>query len=126
VKVSLFGGIAFGRVGVPDETSDGVRVASLLDLAGTKIKALLQRVEAKDYRDVLALLDAGVGLHTILGAASALFGSSFNPLTAQKALCYFEGGDLGTLDADARARLVEAAARDLVPASLPLVSTRLD
>jgi hypothetical protein len=50
VKVSFFGGIAFGRVGDPESTDDGVlRAASLLDLAGTKIKALLQRVEAKEH-----------------------------------------------------------------------------
>ncbi len=36
VKVSLFGNIAFGRVGEPDMTEEGtLRVASLLDLAGT-------------------------------------------------------------------------------------------
>ena len=50
VKVSFFGAVTIGRVGDPDTTEDGVlRAASLLDLGGTKVKALLQRVEAKDY-----------------------------------------------------------------------------
>src|SRR5436853_623684 len=37
VKVSFFGGLPLGRVGDPQITPDGVlKVASLLDLAGTK------------------------------------------------------------------------------------------
>ena len=52
VKVSFFGTIDFGRVGIPKLTDDGVlRVASLDDLMATKLKVLLQRVESKDYRD---------------------------------------------------------------------------
>lgn len=127
VKLSFFGGLMFGRVGEPEVTTDGVlRVASTLDLAGTKIKALLQRVEAKDYRDIAALLDHGVQLPDILGAGRALFGPSFNPLVARKALVYFEGGDLETLEPALRARLVAAAAHDLEVPALPLRSPRLD
>jgi hypothetical protein len=127
VKVSFFGAIAIGRGGEPEQTDDGVvRVASLLDLGGTKLKALLQRVEAKDYRDVAALLDHGIALADILGAARALYGTSFNPLVAQKALAYFEGGDLGTLAEGVRRRLTGEATRDLRVVPLALRSTRLD
>jgi hypothetical protein len=127
VKVSFFGGIAFGRVGDPDLTDDEVlRAASLLDLAGTKVKALLQRVEAKDYRDIAALLEQGVKLEDILGSGRALFGKAFNPLIAQKTLCYFKGGDLDSLDADVRNRLLSAAGRDVIPSILSLHSPRLD
>jgi Nucleotidyl transferase AbiEii toxin, Type IV TA system len=127
VKVSFFGAIAFGRVGAPDVTADGVaRVASLRDLGGTKIKALLQRVEAKDYVDIAALLAHGVPLAEILAAARALFGAAFNPIVAQKALCYFEGGDLASLDPEVRASLIAEAGRDLELPELPLVSSRLD
>jgi hypothetical protein len=127
VKVSFFGGITFGRVGEPEASADStLRAASLPDLGGTKLKALLQRVEAKDYLDILALLDHGVALAVILGAARALFGPAFNPLVAQKALVYFEGGDLATLSREARQRLVAEAARDLDIPTLPLVSPRLD
>jgi Nucleotidyl transferase AbiEii toxin, Type IV TA system len=127
VKVSFFGAITIGRVGEPDTTDDGVvRSASLLDLGGTKVKALLQRVEAKDYRDVLALLDHGLSLADILAAARALFGPSFNPLLAQKALAYFEGGDLASLGDDVRKRLIAEAVRDLYVVPLALRSTRLD
>lgn len=127
VKVSFFGGVTIGRVGEPEATDDGVlRVASLLDLGATKLKALLQRVEAKDYRDVLALLDHGVPLADILGAARALFGPAFNPLVAQKALAWFEGGDLDALGEDTRRRLVAEATRDLHVVPPARRSTRLD
>ena len=127
VKVSFFGDITFGRVGLPDETNDGlVRVASLLDLGATKIKVLLQRVERKDYLDVAALVAHGLALEQILGAASALFGPSFNPLVAQKTLAYFEGGDLAELPVDVRDLLVSHAARDLRVVAAPKISARLE
>lgn len=127
VKVSFFGNLRFGRLADPDVTDDGVvRAASLLDLGATKVKALLQRVEAKDYRDVAALLTHGVPLVEILGGARTLFGSSFNPLVAQKALTYFEGGDLDSLDSTTRDLLTREAARDLDVLALPRRSERLD
>ena len=127
VKVSFFGAITVGRVGEPEATEDGVvRVASLLDLGGTKVKTLLQRVEAKDYRDLAALLEHGLSLADILGAARALYENTFEPLEAQKALAYFEGGDLDTLDEDVRRLLTREATQDLHVAALPLRSTRLD
>jgi hypothetical protein len=127
VKLSFFGGITFGRIGEPEATADStLRAASLVDLAGTKIKVLLQRIEAKDYLDIVALLDDGLPLATILGAGRTLFGPAFNPLVAQKALTYFEGGDLDSLDSKARQRLVAEAGRDLTIPSLALASTRLD
>jgi hypothetical protein len=101
VKISFFGAIRIGCVNLPEATQDGVlRVASLLDLLGTKLKVLLQRVEAKDYRDITALLRAGITLGDGLGAAKALYGVQFPPCEALKALVYFEGGDLDTLEPD--------------------------
>jgi hypothetical protein len=127
VKVSFFGGIGFGRVGEPDVTDDGVlRVASLFDLAGTKIKVLLQRVEAKDYLDIAALLGAKVSLGQIFAAARALFGPAFNPLVAQKTLTNFEGGDLGSLPDEVRRTLILHAAREVASTPLAKLSARLD
>jgi len=55
VKVSFFGGIRFGCIGIPELTGDDVlRVASLGDLMATQ--ALLQRVSAKDYTDIAAMV----------------------------------------------------------------------
>jgi Nucleotidyl transferase AbiEii toxin, Type IV TA system len=118
VKVSLFGSIRFGRVGNPEDADSGVPVASLLDLAATKIKVLLQLVEAKDYLDLAAVLRSGLALENVLGAARSLFGDAFNPLMAKKTLAWFEGEGLEAVDQQARALLTQAALRDL---PVPLV-----
>jgi len=114
--VSFFGAIGFGRVGEPDFTDDGVlQVASFDDLMATKVKVVLQRAEAKDYRDVVAMINAGVSLTYGLAAARRLFGPNFQPGESLKALAYFGDGDLGTLTADEKNTLVDAvkAVRDL-------------
>jgi hypothetical protein len=116
VKLSFFGSIHFGRVGEPQWTADGVvQVASAEDLLGTKVKVLLQRVEAKDYLDVAALLRSGASLDRGLAAARALFGPAFQPSECLKALVYFEGGDLDTLPTSIKEDLIRAASavRDL-------------
>ena len=99
VKVSFFGGIDTGRVGSPEQTDDSVlRVASLLDLFGTKLKVLLQRIAARDYLDLAAILQAGVPLKDGLGAAATLYGRQFPPTDAVKALSYFVEGDAANVD----------------------------
>jgi len=116
VKVSFFGPIHFGRVGEPEWTDDGVlQVASLDDLMATKVKVVLQRAEAKDYRDVCAMLKAGVSLARGLAAARLLFGANFQPSESLKALIYFNDGDLNTLTQDEKQTLVNAvtAVREL-------------
>ena len=69
VKVSFFGGLALGRINDPVRTRDRVLVVAWLeDLLATKLKAILDRAEAKDYRDISAILSAGVSLERALGA----------------------------------------------------------
>ena len=124
VKVSFFGTIAFGRVGVPDKTADGVlQVASLDDLMATKLKVVLQRAEAKDYRDIAAMLKAGVSLAKGLASASVLFTPTFQPSESLKALVYFHDGDLATLTHGEKVTLAHAvsAVRDL-PSAVVLSS----
>ena len=112
VKASFFGGVDTGRVGDPQRTDDGVvLVASLLDLFGTKLKVLLQRVAARDYLDLAAILRSGVPLQDGLGAAAALYGHRFPPMEAVKALAYFDEGDVAEVDAATRRYLVEQAGR---------------
>ena len=109
VKVSFFGTIAFGRVGEPDFTDDGVlQVASFDDLMATKLKVVLQRAEAKDYRDVAAMVNAGVSLSRGLSSARLLFGPNFQPSESLKALTYFKDGDLNALTTAEKNALVEA------------------
>lgn len=110
VKVSFFGSIGFGRVGTPQFTDDRViQVASLDDLMATKLKVILQRVEAKDYRDIAAMIGAGTSLADGLAAARQLFGNAFQPSESLKALTWFEGGDLDTLPISAQTTLIQAA-----------------
>ncbi|MHB8472265.1 MAG: nucleotidyl transferase AbiEii/AbiGii toxin family protein [Gammaproteobacteria bacterium] len=116
VKLSFFGTLDFGRIGEPQMTEDGVlQVAALDDLMATKLKVLLQRVEAKDYQDIAAMIKAGASLASGLAAARALYGASFQPSESLKALVYFEGGDLQTLLPEDKEVLIKAtsAVRDL-------------
>lgn len=109
VKVS-FGGLGLRRVCEPEavEGLPGLLVASPLDLAATKVKAIQDRAESKDYLDVSRLLEEGIGLREALSAARAVYGPTFNPLVSLKALCYFGDGDLVDLPPAVRTRLVEA------------------
>jgi hypothetical protein len=96
VKVSFFGGIALGRINDPIRTTDRVLlVASLEDLLATKLKAILDRAEAKDYRDISAMLTAGVSLQRALGAFAVNYGR--DPALPLKALGFFKDGDLPSL-----------------------------
>jgi hypothetical protein len=109
VKVSFFGGIAFGRIGDPQKTNDGVAVvASLHDLMAQKLKVVMQRVEAKDYRDIAALIRAGISLEAGMAGASALYGVNFAPMDCAKALVFFKGGDLATVPSADRDTLLKA------------------
>jgi hypothetical protein len=123
VKLSFFGDVGMGRVSDPDLADNGVQVASLLDLAASKLKTIQQRAEAKDYEDVAATLEAGIKLEEALAAALAVFGRKFNVIAALKALAYFEDGDLGTLPPGLRTQL-EMAAAAVDPDSLPELTTR--
>lgn len=126
VKLSFFGTIGFGRVGTPDLTEDGVmQVASLDDLIATKVKVVLQRAEAKDYRDIEQMLKAGVSLSRGLAAAREMFGPNFQPSESLKALVYFADGDLHTLTDPEKSALVKAASSVRELPSVEILSTQL-
>jgi len=110
VKLSFFGNLDIGRIDIPELTEDGVlNVASLDDLMATKLKVLLQRIEAKDYKDIAAMLEAGVSLARGLAGASQMYKGAFQPSESLKALVYFEGGDLDLLTTRERKVLIGAA-----------------
>ena len=123
VKVSFFGVPKLPRLEQPVTVREnGVRVAALLDLAGTKASVLQVRAEAKDYLDMDALITkGGVGLPRALAAAQALYGPAFNPEITLKALSYFGDGDLPTLPDDIKHRLA-AVARAVDLERLPVLS----
>jgi len=116
VRVSLFG-VGIPALELPSVAADvAVPVASLPDLAATKIAALLGRAEARDYIDIAVLLRHGLMLAEILAGAATIFGPSFSPLLALKALTTFDEGDLPSLPDDVKAGLRAAArAVDRVP-----------
>ncbi len=123
VKVSFFSTIDFGRIGTPQMTADGVMlVASLDDLMATKLKVIMQRVEAKDYRDIAAMLAAGTTLYDGLGGANALFGKRFQPSECLKALVYFEGGDLSNLSPAEKSMLKTAVAESRLISKVEIIS----
>jgi hypothetical protein len=98
-----------GHVHEPDFALErSLEIASLLDLAATKLKTVQQRAEAKDYLDVAAALAAGVNLAEALGAAHAIYGKTFNPIASLKALIYFGDGNLPSLTNEIRSRLHQA------------------
>jgi hypothetical protein len=102
-------GIAF--LSAPEVAEDnGLDVASLLDLAGTKASVVQMRAEAKDYIDIDALITAGkVDLPLAIAAAQRFYGSTFNPQITLKALSFFDDGDLSQLPQETKLRLAMAA-----------------
>lgn len=115
VKISFFGGIGFGRVNDPLQTCDKVLlVASLDDLMSTKLKATLDRAEAKDYHDIAEMLSSGVSFASGLGAFKKMFRGE--PSQVLRAIGFFEDGDLRTLSERDRAVLRNARDRiDIIP-----------
>ena len=110
VKVSFVAVSRLPRFAPPLIAADnGLRVASLLDLAGTKSLVIQVRAAAQDYIDMDALIHAGgISLPFALAAGRKLYGKSFSPEITLKALSYFGDGDLQELPADLKRRLARA------------------
>ena len=109
VLVSFFGGLNLGQVAARELANGRVlHVASLLDIAGTKVAVVQKRAEMKDYLDIDALLRHGVDISTMLAAGRVVYGQSFNPIISLKALSYFE--DVPKLPHEVRNRLLAAVA----------------
>jgi hypothetical protein len=106
VKVAFFGGLDnLQRIEDPQQAAGSrVHAASLVDLAGMKMRVIQVRGSWKDYVNIHALTSHGIDLPTALAAAKAI-DKSFNPATSIQALQFY--GD-GTLD-----RVPLAIRRDL-------------
>ena len=124
VKLSFFGSLGIKRVQDPDIVEEnGVQIASMLDLFASKLKTIQVRAEAKDYRDIVGALNAGLTLAEGLSAAVAIYGREFNGALSLKALTFFEDGDLPRLTSETRKKLL-GAATSVNLKQLPLVSAR--
>lgn len=118
VQLSFFAPRLSPPLVAPD---NNLKVASLLDLAGTKAAVVQSRAEAKDYVDLAALAGAGIDLPHALAAAQIVYGKGFNPQITLKALSYFDDGDLAALPQSTK-RLLQEAARAVNLDSLPSIT----
>jgi hypothetical protein len=118
VKWSFFGEIDCGQIRAPDRCPDNhLKIASMEDLLALKLATIHQRIEAKDYLDIRALLRFGLSLPEALGHLEALHPQTTNWMLTLQTLVYFKGGDLATLPVEVKSDL-EAAAKEVrvVPA----------
>jgi hypothetical protein len=122
VLVSFFGLPGIGHVAEPDLAPDnGLKIASLIDVAGMKASVVQKRATSKDYVDLAALIEAGVDLAMALAAGRAIYGKSFNPQITLKALSYFEDGDLKALPSQTK-RVLQEAVRGVDLGDLPVLN----
>lgn len=122
IKLSFFGVPKLGRVRDPLRADDnGLAVADLLDLSGTKVSVVQVRAEPKDYIDIGALLGAGLTLSQMLSAGLAVYGSAFTPQSALKALSYFNDPTMKALPV-ALGDLLGKAVRSVDLSALPDLS----
>lgn len=110
VKLSFFGVPRLAAIEPPYVAENGLHIATLLDLAGMKAAVVQQRAEAKDYLDIDAMMEHGIGLPTALAAACLIYGEQFNPQITLKALSYFGEGDLERLPQAVKQRIIKAVA----------------
>ncbi len=123
MRLSFFGGMRLQRVAEPSVATDnGLVVASIYDLAGTKAKALLDRSEWRDYVDIATLLRAGHALPDVIGYASTIFDPLFAfPVTLfLRSLVYFEDGTAPDVPTSVRQELEDAVVAT-EHAEIPLV-----
>lgn len=101
IKVSFFGDLKLKKVREPLR-AEGIqlKVASMLDIAATKLGLIQQRPYYRDYFDLYTLLKAGISLTEGLSAAQTVYGESFDPRVSLKALAFFQDGDLHRLSAE--------------------------
>jgi hypothetical protein len=110
VQISFFGVPNLCPINDPLIAQDnGVKIASLVDLAGMKAAVVQQRPEAKDYIDLGTMLEKMViDLPNALTAAKMIYGPSFNPELTLKALSYYDDGNLKTVPRQCKERLLNA------------------
>jgi hypothetical protein len=123
VQLAFYGGLDLQPVAEPSLVAEnGLVVASVHDLAGTKAKAILDRSEWKDYVDIAMLLRAGHRLTEVIGYATTIFARQldFPAPVFLRSLVWFGDGTAGDVPAEIRGEL-EMAVHDLELADIPLV-----
>lgn len=128
VKLSFFAGIDFGRVGDPVRTPDHAPVASRIDLLGTKLATVTQRIEARDYVDIAALLASGLTINEGVAAMLGLYGTQASGLQSVKTLTWYRDGGLDQALSEEIKHTLREAALAFRPetTAMPRRSDRLD
>jgi hypothetical protein len=128
VQLAFYGGMRLQTVAEQAVAPDnGIVVASIFDLAGTKAKTLLDRSEWRDYVDIATLIDAGHELADVIGYAAAVFDRlfAFPAPVFLRNLVWFEDGTAPDVPADVR-HLLERAVAAIDLAAIPLVEAFRD
>ena len=125
VNLSFFGEMRLASVAEPSMVEEnGVVIASIFDLAGTKAKTILDRSEWKDYVDIATLLRHGQTIPEIIGYALTIFEPMFEFPVAVflRSLAWFGDGTASDLPDDMKRELERAvadAAHEDIPAVIP-------
>jgi hypothetical protein len=124
VKVAFFGGLdTLQRIEDPRRAAGSlVQVASLMDLAGMKMRVIQVRGSWKDYVDIHTLVSHGVDVPTGLAAAKAI-DRRFDPATSIRALQFYSDGTLNRVPAAMQSDLTRWA-RAVNLAKLPVLQPR--
>ncbi|MGB1025385.1 MAG: nucleotidyl transferase AbiEii/AbiGii toxin family protein [Rhodospirillaceae bacterium] len=131
VQLSFFAPNDFSRLDPPHIASDtGLQIASLRDLAVSKLTVIQQRAERKDYLDLHALIyQAKISLSDMLVDAHLAYGHRFAPLASMQALSFFDEGDVAALSEGQKGdltRAVNGVNLDAVEARIDALTDRRD
>ena len=126
VNLSFFGEMRLASVAEPAMVEEnGVVIASIFNLAGTKARTILDRSEWKDYVDIATLLRNGHTIPEIAGYALTVFEPMFEFPVAVflRSLAWFGDGTASDLPDDMKLEL-ERAAADAAHEEIPTVIPR--
>lgn len=125
VNFSFFGGMVLQSVAEPSLVQEnGIVIASISDLAGTKAKAILDRSEWRDYVDIATLVRHGLTLPEVIAYATTIFAPIFEFPAAVflRSIAWFGDGTAPDVPPDMQGELQRAAAAALheeIPIVLP-------
>ena len=110
VQLSFFGLKDWRSIEKPEiAQSNGLQIASIIDLAGTKAMVVQCRNSWKDYVDLHAILEqTDLTLEDVLSAGRLIYDKKFNPMLTLKALTYFKDISSEHVSEPARNALIKA------------------
>ena len=101
VLFSFFGNLGIGSLQKPLlQDPNNLKIASLEDLFVMKLKAILGRVEEKDFIDIAALLRSKLSLEKALSGFAVIFPSQANPSILLRTLSYLDDERLKNLSSE--------------------------